>query len=125
MMVENNAAQDFIRQFAREEGVVTRAFTTGKNKADPALGVPSLGVELEQGLWILPCGDEKSQRIAVKWRTQCLAYAPGQHTGDLLMSSWFAREAARSDSATATESAPDASTRADYRKLRARYGGRG
>lgn len=95
IMVENNAAQDFIRQFAGADGIPTRAFTTGKNKADPAFGVPSLGVELEQGLWILPCGDEASQKMAIKWRSQCLAYAPGQHTGDLLMSSWFAREAAR------------------------------
>jgi hypothetical protein len=96
-MVENNAAQDFIRQFAGADGVETLPFTTGKNKADPAFGVPSLGVELEQGLWILPCaeGDAEAQAIAVKWRTQCLAYSPGQHTGDLLMASWFAREAAR------------------------------
>lgn len=124
IMVENNAAQDFIRQFAREQGLATRAFTTGKNKADPAFGVPSLGVELEQGLWILPCGDVESQKMATKWRTQCLAYAPGQHTGDLLMSSWFAREACRSDSASSGSPAPPAATRANYGRLRARYGGR-
>lgn len=100
IMVENNAAQDFIRQFAKDEGVPTRPFTTGKQKADPAFGVPSLGVELEQGMWILPCGDERSQKMAIKWRTQCLAYAPGQHTGDLLMSSWFAREACRTGDGT-------------------------
>lgn len=95
IMVENNAAQEFIRQFAGEQGIPTRAITTGRNKADHAFGVPSLGVELEQGMWILPCGDDASQAMAIKWRTQCLAYAPGQHTGDLLMASWFAREAAR------------------------------
>jgi hypothetical protein len=94
-LVENNAAQEFIRQFAGADGIPTRAFTTGKNKADPSFGVPSLGVELEQGMWILPCGDDQSQRMAIKWRTQCLAFAPGQHTGDLLMASWFARESAR------------------------------
>jgi hypothetical protein len=125
IMVENNAAQEFIRQFAKEEGLPTRAFTTGKNKADPSFGVPSLGVELEQGLWILPCGDEASQKMAIKWRTQCLAFAPGQHTGDLLMSSWFAREACRSDGAAASAPPPAGSTKADYsRGLRARYGGR-
>lgn len=124
-MVENNAAQDFIRQFAKDQGIVTRAFTTGKNKADPAFGVPSLGVELEQGLWILPCGDERAQRMALKWRTQCLAYAPGQHTGDLLMASWFAREACRNDSATSSSPSAAGSMRADYtRGPRARYGGR-
>jgi hypothetical protein len=127
IMVENNAAQEFIRQFAKEQGLPTRPFTTGKNKADPAFGVPSLGVELEQGMWVLPCGDEASQKIAIKWRTQCLAFAPGQHTGDLLMASWFAREACRSDVATATSPAPPAPTagRVDYGRVRARYGGRG
>ncbi len=122
IMVENNAAQDFIRQFAKDEGVPTRPITTGKQKANPEFGVPSLGVELEQGLWILPCGDEQSQKMAIKWRTQCLAYAPGQHTGDLLMASWFAREACRSDAVTATSSAPPGNARADYSRLRARYG---
>src|SRR5207245_5622621 len=39
--VENNAAQDFIRQFARDAGIPTRPFTTGKNKADVAFGIPS------------------------------------------------------------------------------------
>jgi len=125
VMVENNAAQDFIRQFAKDEGIPTRPFTTGKNKADPSFGVPSLGVELEQSMWILPCGDAASQRVAIQWRTQCLAFTPGQHTGDLLMASWFAREACRSGIATATSSAPDTATRADYvRPMRARYGGR-
>lgn len=126
IMVENNAAQDFIRQFAGQDGIPTRPFTTGKNKADPSFGVPSLGVELEQGMWILPCGDERSQRAAIQWRTQCLAFAPGQHTGDLLMASWFAREACRGGAVTASAPAAGAAMRADYsRGPRARYGGRG
>jgi hypothetical protein len=90
IMVENNAAQDFIRQFAQEAGIPTRPFTTGMQKADAAFGIPSLGVELEQGLWRLP-----KEPAILAWRTQCLAYSPGQHVGDLLMASWFAREAAR------------------------------
>lgn len=101
IMVENNAAQDFIRQFASADGVETRAFTTGKNKANPDFGIPSLGVELQQGKWILPTGSGERSReyeFAVRWRTQCLNWTPGQHTGDLLMSSWFAREAARGSS---------------------------
>ena len=114
--VENNAAQDFIRQFASDAGVVTRPFTTGKNKADPAFGVPSMGVELEQGLWRLPREPE-----ILAWRSQCLAFTPGQHVGDLLMASWFAREACRNDSAAASSPAPPESTKADYGKLRARY----
>jgi hypothetical protein len=122
IMVENNAAQDFIRQFAQDAGVPTRPFTTGKNKADPSFGVPSLGVELEQGLWVLPNGCAASKAAMHVWRAQCLAYSPGQHVGDLLMASWFSREAARSGihvSAVAT-SAP--STPVRYGETKARYG---
>ena len=122
--VENNAAQDFIRQRARQDGIATSAHTTGKNKADISTGVPSLGVELEQGMWVLPCGDERSQEMAIKWRTQCLAYAPGQHTGDLLMASWFSREQARMGEGTATVTATANRTSADYTQTRASYDGR-
>jgi hypothetical protein len=123
-MVENNASQEFIRQFAGKEGIPTRPFTTGKQKADPAFGVPSLGVELEQGLWILPSGDERSRSAAIRWRTQCLAYTPGEHTGDTLMASWFAREAARAGdlSAVTGNEGDEQATRANYGRLRARYG---
>lgn len=93
--VENNAAQEFFRQWAQAQGIPSSPHTTGKNKADPATGVPSLAVELEQGLWILPTGDEHSRSLMRTWRTQCLDWTPTQHTGDLLMSSWFARESAR------------------------------
>jgi len=118
IMVENNAAQDFIRQFALDAGIPTRPFTTGKQKADPAFGIPSLGVELEQGLWRLP----KEPAILV-WRTQCLAYSPGQHVGDLLMASWFAREAARSGGpAIGVSASPDMGSRVDYTRRYARYG---
>lgn len=124
-MVENNAAQDFIRQFASAAGIPTRAFTTGKQKADPAFGVPSLGNELEQDLWVLPTGDERSAAIAIRWRTQCLAYSPGQHTGDLLMASWFARESARLGQPGGGGTTKPEGLRAAYGPPRANYGGRG
>lgn len=125
IMVENNAAQEFIRQFAGEEGIPTRPFTTGKNKANVPFGVPSLGVELEQGMWILPSGDERSRALAIQWRTQCLAYTPGQHTGDLLMASWFAREAARGGGGPegVVGKPKGAPSLAGYGQTRARYGG--
>lgn len=117
IMVENNAAQDFIRQFAQDAGVPTRPITTGKQKADPQFGIPSLGVELEQGLWELP---KEPQMLA--WRQQCLNYSPGEHTGDLLMASWFAREAAR-EGLVDTKAAPrPPMSPAVYGKPRANYG---
>jgi hypothetical protein len=123
VMVENNAAQDFIRQFAGEAGIPTRPFTTGKNKADPAFGVPSLGVELEQGMWILPSGDDEARALAIRWRTQCLEYAPGQHTGDLLMASWFSRESARTGGPAVSHVGQAGPTSpATYGESKARYG---
>jgi hypothetical protein len=122
--VENNAAQEFIRQFAGAEGIATRAHTTGRNKMDPAMGVASLGVELEQGQWVLPAGDERSAAMMMRWRSQCLAFAPGQHTGDLLMASWISREGARfgalSEGVVGDTKA--ASKTAGYGRTRARYG---
>lgn len=121
--VENNAAQEFFRQFAGGEGIATRAHTTGRNKMHPEDGVASLGVELEQGLWVLPAGDERSAAMMTRWRSQCLAFAPGQHTGDLLMASWIAREGARfgavsegvvGDTKAATQGV-------QYGQMRARY----
>jgi hypothetical protein len=122
--VENNAAQDFIRQFAKASGVPTQPFTTGKNKADPAFGVPSLGVELEQGIWWLPNGCAASKAAMHTWRTQCLAYSPGQHVGDLLMASWFAREASRWGQPGASAMVtPERTGGPEYGRLRARYDG--
>ena len=121
--VENNAAQEFFRQFAGAEGIATRAHTTGRNKLDPSTGIASLGVELEQGQWILPAGDERSAAMMTKWRSQCLAYTPGQHTGDLLMASWICREGARKGAdVEGVVGKQAAAPAAKYGEPRARYG---
>jgi hypothetical protein len=122
-MVENNGVQEWLRQFAGEAGIPTRPFTTGKNKADPAFGVASLGVELEQGLWIMPSGDERSRQMMHRLRTQCLAFAPGQHTGDLLMAWWFAREAARTGNPESASTPAKPQSPVDYSARRADYTG--
>ena len=97
-VVENNAAQHFILQFAR---LLTRAlvvpFTTGKQKADPHFGVEGLAVELDQGLWLFPC-EGKMQLVDNELGgliTDALFYKRGAHTGDRLMAMWFAREGIR------------------------------
>lgn len=118
-MVENVAAQAYIEQFARAKGVAVQGFTTGKSKADPAFGVPSLAVELKTGMWMLPAHEE-----LYRWRAECLAYKPGEHTGDRLMASWFAREAARGGTTVAGETIePDDDGQVDYGRLRGRYDG--
>lgn len=97
--VENNAAQDYIRQFmlASNASVPVKAHTTGRNKAHPEFGVEGLFIELQNGAWIIPCdrGTLRPHSQVYKWIEQCLDYEPGKHTGDLLMASYFAREQAR------------------------------
>ena len=100
VIVENNAAQAFILQFAEQ---LTRAtvvpFTTGKNKADPRFGVASMGAELAAGRWLIPSNRDGKRvtREVAKLLTGLLYYdpSPGVHTADEVMAMWFCREAAR------------------------------
>jgi hypothetical protein len=96
-IVENNAAQDFIIQFARGQfAVPIRAFTTGRNKAHPEFGVESIAAEMAGGQWIIPSRDGFPVHTEIQnWVQEMLYYQPSNHTGDRLMASWFAREGAR------------------------------
>jgi hypothetical protein len=119
IVVENNAAQDYLLQFTREKGIPVKAHTTGTSKADPRFGVPSIAQELEMGLWALPL-----EPFIHQWRADCLSYSPDKHTGDTLMASWFAREAARqAQYVEAGVVDPEVERRSHSRQLRARYGG--
>jgi hypothetical protein len=96
VVVENNAAQDFILQFTRAKAAVPlRSFTTGRNKAHPEFGVQSLAAELANGKWLIPNEDGRTAPEVDAWISELLYYDPKGHTGDRLMASWFAREGAR------------------------------
>ena len=97
IFVENNAAQDFLVQFARLEGgnVPIRRFTTGRNKWHPSYGVEGLAAEMSAGRWIIPCGTGQAEEEIQKWMDEMRYFDPGSHTGDRLMASWIAREGAR------------------------------
>jgi hypothetical protein len=98
MIVENNAAQEFILQFSRKRSATPVVpFTTGKNKLNPEHGVTSLAVEMANEKWIIPY-DPRTRRSHPEieaWIQEMLSYDPKGHTGDRLMASWFAREGAR------------------------------
>ena len=96
-IVENNAAQDFIVQFARGQfSVPIKPFTTGRNKAHPEFGVESIAAEIAGRKWIIPSHNGAPARPEIdKWVQEMLFYSPAAHTGDRLMASWFAREGAR------------------------------
>lgn len=88
-------AQDFIIQFTRHTSAVpVRPFTTGAQKAHPEFGVESLAAEMQGGKWIFPCKGGESPEL-MELINEMLYYAPDKHTGDRLMSLWFAREGAK------------------------------
>lgn len=98
--VESNGAQDFLIQLLNMNGsgIKVGAFLTGKNKYDPAYGVESIAAEMATGCWWVPSfeGTQDSLEPEVDQLVQeMLAYTPGNHTGDLLMALWIARESAR------------------------------
>jgi len=96
IIVENNSAQDFVVQFARERGALPiRGFTTGRNKAHPEFGVESLAAEMEGGKWVIPNINGTCHPEVTAWINELLYYSPSAHTGDRVMASWFAREGVR------------------------------
>jgi hypothetical protein len=95
--VEDNGAQQFLVQFARDAlgSVPIRSFTTGRNKMSPDFGVESLATEMYQGKWMIPNDSGRTSKEVSAWIDEMLHYDPRGHTGDRLMSSWIAREGAR------------------------------
>jgi hypothetical protein len=96
VIVENNAAQDFIRQFlTAQSGVPVRPFTTGKNKSNPEFGVESMAAEMAAGKWIIPNENGTMEPEVQGFVNGMLYYDPQEHTSDYLMAAWFAREGFR------------------------------
>jgi hypothetical protein len=99
VIVENNAAQDYIRQFAldKHRDLIIKAHTTTKqNKMSEDFGVESIFTELRNGAWIIPCDENGHCEEEVEtWIDDMIYYMPQKHTGDHLIASWIARERAR------------------------------
>jgi hypothetical protein len=104
IMVENNAYQqsliDWIRHACKDYAsfwMKVESFTTGKNKADPQYGLPSLEVEFKNQAWAIPYdefgGHSPSCRCGwCLWTSQMTMYPRGARD-DAVMACWFAREA--------------------------------
>jgi hypothetical protein len=98
--VEDNSTQDWLRQ----EVVASTAIpivgrTTGTNKWDPGTGVESIGLELQNGKWIIPAtpeGQPATEELRL-WIHEMLTFQIGAHTGDRLMASYIARNVAREE----------------------------
>lgn len=99
-MAENNATQDLVNElllnFTGLKGVNLQGFCTGKNKADPDMGLKSLENEFERGLWKFYFNDEPTIEDS-KTNTYTRLYYeirdyPFWDTTDIVMSLWFCRE---------------------------------
>ncbi len=93
-------AQDFLIQLMNMSGMSYKvnAFRTGMNKYDPMFGVEAIAAEMAMGRWWLPSWDgtrEGCEEEVDELIEEMLAYQPNNHTGDLLMSLWIARDGAR------------------------------
>ena len=92
--VEDNAAQSFLVQWAEQDGLPIRGFTTTSGKKyDEHFGIESLAVEMRNGGWVIP-SLERDEEVEA-WVQEMLFYTPDAHTGDRLMAAWLARECAR------------------------------
>lgn len=98
--IENNAAQDYILQFARVDRrgpLALVPYTTGKQVANPQFGVEALAVEMAGGHWVIPNqgGGAYDDPEVGALLSELHAYSPTAHAGDRLMSLFFARELAQ------------------------------
>jgi len=101
-VVENNAAQDYIVQMAKDavlmkamgisEGSIRTLNVTGRTttsmKRDIEYGIPAVAADIEMGRWRFPKHEEMDEL-----RKEMLDWIPdmGYHTGDRLMALWIAR----------------------------------
>lgn len=100
---ENNALQeafiDIINLLKPVNPIALVGFQTGKNKADPDIGIEGLDTEISQGTWIIPAGEVEGHEVGCKcdwcrWVAEMTQY-PNWETTDGVMSTWFAWNAAR------------------------------
>ena len=97
MVVENNAAQQFILDFTKKKSAVPVVpFTTGRNKLHPEFGIEGLAAEMANSKWIIPStGGVPANHQIASFIEEMMYYDPRSHTGDRLMAAWFAKEASR------------------------------
>lgn len=109
VFVEDNAAQAFLVQWASQDGMPIRGFTTTAGKKyDEHFGIESLAVEMRNGGWIIPAAPNAEVEA---WVQEMLFYTPDAHTGDRLMAAWLARECARAAGAPMFRTTVDTTSR--------------
>lgn len=86
VIVENNAAQDLIVQWAANRyAFPIKGFTTGRNKAHPEFGVEAIAAEMGVGKWIIPNEGGRMHPEVEALVQEMRNFDPRAHTGDRLM----------------------------------------
>lgn len=94
-VIEVNGYQKGLEQIVQERmteaGITLRIepHTTGMNKLDPEIGLPSLAPLLEKGHLRFPMGDAESRRKSMMLVEEFVEYPFFAYT-DLMMATWFA-----------------------------------
>jgi hypothetical protein len=89
--VESNGYQESMARDLDDAGVLITAYHTGGEKRDSSLGVNSLAVLLELGRLVIPSDPSDARTVNLTSRlVDEMRSWPDGHTGDVLMSLWFA-----------------------------------
>jgi hypothetical protein len=98
LVVENNAAQDLFVQLMRAmcPHLPIIPYTTGSDAAHPEFGMEKMGVEMQNGLWIIPSDNMRRPTGQIyTWVQELYDYSPNKHVGDRARAAMFAWEGAR------------------------------
>lgn len=92
--VESVGYQEALVIDLADEAVPVRSYNTGREKFDPEIGINSLALLMELGKLVIPSDptDPRTIMLAAQLANEMRAYSadPTAHTGDGLMSLWFA-----------------------------------
>lgn len=98
--VESNAFQEAVVHELKSQhcSMPVQSYTTGQQKADESVGIPSLSAGMASGGWLIPAGGQPHEARCecgwCAWVRELTLHPGGEHT-DCLMAMWLAELAAR------------------------------
>ncbi len=90
-VVEDNAAQDYLLQLLKGTTNIRVIASTSRRgtKTSEDWGIPAMAIDIENGRWEFPALPSAPGPVKELF-DECVAYSPGSHTGDRLMSCYLA-----------------------------------
>jgi len=109
--VEDNGVQVWLVQdVVQDTAIPIVGSTTTAKKWDPYTGVESIGIEMQQGKWIIPSTPDGLRGATPEiraWIDEMLHFQIGAHTGDRLIASYLFRKEAREQESGQIAELPD------------------